>query len=777
MVSHSGRMPDPGQVGGLAEFIDLLGELRAWAGQPSYRALAKQVGAMMRPPQTVSASTVVDAFKTGRSRLDMDLVMAIVRALGVTGEADLARWREAYVRAHIPPKATAAPGTLRQLPADLATFTGRAEALAGLVKAAVSGADRVVIASIEGMGGVGKTQLAVHAGHELARAGVFADAQLYVNLRGFDPERPPADPADVLDVFLRALHVPTEQIPADTGRRAAMFRERLHGRRALLLLDNAVDEDQVRPLIPAVPGCLVLITSRRSMAGLDGCIPLELKAFPVSEAVELLAAVAGRDRIGAEPEAAERVADLCGRLPLAVALAAGRLRSRPGWSVRDLADRLATGGLDAVAAGGRSLRPVFDLSYGSLSDPARHMFRLLGLHPGDHFTVEATAALGGVDGDTAAELLGLLQDEHLVRAGSDGRYAMHDLLRRYALDHCPPEGDPEREAAWDRLVEHYLHTAYRGAVLQFPKRNPIVVPLQTPPPAVVPLTDADAASQWFEAELAALRSLVAATADTRPTAAWQLAWSLVGHYTKTGRYREMTAIQTVALLAAERLGHAEAQAYALDRRQWALCGLGDLDDAAADAERAVEIYRRIGLELYEAQALCGLVGVYTRRGDYAAGLDAAQLALTLSRARKTKAYQKTRAQSLNLVAWCMGHLDHAHAEAAVPLAEESLALFEELGDIWGQATVLDTMAYAYRACDKYLDAIATYERSLELRTKFEAPVLRATTLLLVGELHHLRDDVASARKAYEEVVDLAAGSGSWVVADAEQRLAKLAESR
>ena len=289
MVSHSGRMPDPGQVGGLAEFIDLLGELRAWAGQPSYRALAKQVGAMMRPPQTVSASTVVDAFKTGRSRLDMDLVMAIVRALGVTGEADLARWREAYVRAHIPPKAVAAPGTLRQLPADLATFTGRAEALAGLVKAAVSGADRVVIASIEGMGGVGKTQLAVHAGHELARAGVFADAQLYVNLRGFDPERPPADPADVLDVFLRALHVPTEQIPADTGRRAAMFRERLHGRRALLLLDNAVDEDQVRPLIPAVPGCLVLITSRRSMAGLDGCIPLELKAFPVSEAVELLA--------------------------------------------------------------------------------------------------------------------------------------------------------------------------------------------------------------------------------------------------------------------------------------------------------------------------------------------------------------------------------------------------------------------------------------------------------------------------------------------------------
>ncbi|WP_370371327.1 tetratricopeptide repeat protein [Catenulispora sp. GP43] len=770
-------MPDPGQVGGLAELIDLLGELRAWAGQPSYRALAKQAGAMMRPPQNVSASTVVDAFKTGRSRLDMDLVMAIVRALGVVEEADVARWREAYVRAHITAKAATAPsGVLRQLPADLATFTGRAEALADLVRAAGSGADRVVVASIEGMGGVGKTQLAVHAAHELTRAGRYADAQLYVNLRGFDPERPPADPADVLDVFLRALRVPTEQIPADADERAAMFRDRLHGRQTLILLDNAADEEQARPLVPAVSGCLVLITSRRSMAGLDGCIPLELKAFPVSEAVELLAAVAGRDRVGAEPEAAERVADLCGRLPLAVALAAGRLRSRPGWSVRDLAERLATGGLDAVAAGGRSLRPVFDLSYGALSDPARRMFRLLGLHPGDHFTVEATAALAGVDVDTAAGLLGLLQEQHLVGTSSDGRHEMHDLLRRYALEHCPPEGDPEREAAQDRLLEHYLHTAYRGAVLQFPKRNPIVLPLQTAPPAIVPLADADAASQWFEAELASLRSLVLSAADTHPAAAWQLAWSLVGQYTKTGRYREMTAMQTVALLAAERLGHPEAQAYALDRRQWALCGMGDLDDAAADAERAVDIYRRIGHELYEAQALCGLVSVHTRRGDYGPGLEAARLALTLSRAQKTKAYQKTRAQSLNLVAWCMAHLDHAQAEAAVPLAEESLALFEELGDIWGQATVLDTMAYAYRACDKYLEAIATYERSLDLRTKFEAPVLRATTLLLVGELHHLRDDVPSARKAYEEVVDLATGSGSWVVAEAEDRLSELVES-
>lgn len=716
-------MPDPEQAGGLAEFIDLLGALRVWAGRPSYRVLAARVGALMDPPQTVSASTVVDVFKAGRRRLGMDLVLAIVRALGVIDEADLARWREAYVRVHVASKTAGPPKVLRQLPSDLTTFTGRAEALtdlANLVGAKGSGGDGVTIAAIEGMAGVGKTQLAVHAAHQLARAGRFADAQLYVNLRGFDAERPPAEPADVLDVFLRALQVPSDQIPAGVDGRSAMFRDRMHGRQALLLLDNAADEDQVRHLIPAAPGCLVLITSRRTMARVDGCTPLGLDAFEVDEAVELLAEIAGRDRIGAEPEAAERVVALCGRLPMAIALAAGRLRSRPNWSVRDLAERLATGGLDAVAAGGRSLRPVFDLSYGSLSETAQRLFRLLGLHPGDDFTAEATAALAGVEVATVVEVLALLQDEHLVQNSSGGRYKMHDLLRRYALDRCPPEGDAERSAASDRLLEHYLHTAYQAAVLQFPNRDPIVIPVRTAPPVVVPIADADAASRWFEAELRALRSLIPSVAATHPAIAWQLAWSLVGHYTKTGRYREMTAMQTVALHAAEQLGHPEAQAYALDRRQWARAGTDELEDAVADAERAVEIYRRIGHDLCEAQALCGLAGVHARRGDFAPGLAAARLALELSRTQNTVRHRSTQAQSLNHVAWCLAGA--GSAEAAVSAGEESLAMFEDLGDVWGQATVLGTLAYAHQASGRYLDVITMDERAMKLRAKLAAPL-------------------------------------------------------
>jgi tetratricopeptide (TPR) repeat protein len=773
VVSQNGRIPDPDTVTELDGFIDLLGELRAWAGLPAYRSLAKRVGPLMRPPQSVSATTVVDAFRIGRRRLDMDLVLAIVRALGVTGDADLARWRAALVRANLAARVVGPVATPRQLPADLTTFTGRTQALADLFRVVESAPDTVVIAAIEGMAGVGKTQLAVHAAHQLARAGRVPDIQLYVNLRGFDAERPPADPADVLDAFLRALQVSSKQIPAGTDERAAMFRSLLHDRRALLLLDNAADEEQVRDLIPAGPGCVVLITSRRSMAGLDGCVALGLDVFAHSEGVDLLAAIAGRDRIDAEPEAAEEVVDLCGRLPLAVSLAAGRLRSRPGWSVRDLAGRLTTGGLDAVAAGGRSLRPVFDLSYGSLPDPARRMFRLLGLHPGVDFTTEAAAAVADVDASVAVGLLELLQDEHLVRAGSGRRYELHDLLRLYALDRCPAEGDPERVAAEDRLLEHYVHTAYRAAMLQFPKRYAIPLPVETTPPALVPLADADAASQWLEAELGSLQDLTVSAVERHPTASWQLAWAQIGHQTKTGRYREMIVTQTAALQAAEHLGHLQAQAFSLDRRQWALCGTSELDDAATDARRAIEVCRALDDGLFEARILCGLSGIDYQRGDYSPALESARRALELTRSPNTPVQRATEAQALNLIAWSMAHL--GEGEAAVPFGQEAMALFEDDNDLWGRATAADTLAYCYQVAGRYPDAVAMYERALDFRTEFDAPVLRATTLLRLAELHQLLGDIVHARKTLEEAAELAAGSGSWVVGSIEELLSQLIE--
>ncbi|MBS2553151.1 hypothetical protein KGQ19_40490, partial [Catenulispora sp. NL8] len=476
--------PDPAgavdlsNVVDLADFIERLRTLRAYAGSPSFRVLAKRVGPLLKQPQDVTHSTISDVFDPTRRRLNQELVVAIVLALGVP-EAQVPQWRSACLAAHAAKRRAPGPtGVFRQLPAELATFTGRREELAALIALVeVSGAAEtpgsrnsdsqsaavphtVVVSAIEGMAGVGKTQLAIRAAHELVRAGRFADVQLYVNLRGFDTEAAPADPADVLDSFLRQLEVPARRIPAGLAERAAMFRDRIAGRDALLVLDNAADEAQVAALIPADPRCLVLVTSRRTLAGLDGARLLRLDVFPLRDALELLARVVGQERVAAEPEAAVQVVRLCGLLPLAVSLAAARLRSRPAWSLARLATHLRDSGLDAVRAGSRELRPVFELSYRELPASTARAFRLLSLHPGRGFTAGAVEALTGTSEAAAQDELEALLDENLVEQRTADRYELHDLLHAFALERAEAEESAaERDEALARLLSWYLHAA------------------------------------------------------------------------------------------------------------------------------------------------------------------------------------------------------------------------------------------------------------------------------------------------------------------------------
>ena len=252
--AHGGAVPDPAEVRDLAGLIEALNLLRSASGNPSFRTLARSVGLKSRPPQVLPHTTVRDLFQRHRRRLDIDLLTATVRALGVS-ESEAARWRQACVRVHVEAKTGGPTGVLRQLPAETAVFTGRERQLRALVKQATARngprAGAVTISAIEGMDGVGKTQLTLRAAHELIRAGRFTDVQLYVDLRGFDSERPPADPVDVLGAFLRQLAVPDQQIPRTLDERAAMFRDRMHGREAVLVLDNAADARQVRHLLPA----------------------------------------------------------------------------------------------------------------------------------------------------------------------------------------------------------------------------------------------------------------------------------------------------------------------------------------------------------------------------------------------------------------------------------------------------------------------------------------------------------------------------------------------
>lgn len=599
--------PDPGRAADLADFIAALDEYRHWAGGPSYRALARRVGPLLRSTQGISQSTIGDVFQTRRKRLDLDLVVAIVRALGAD-EPAVARWRAACVAVQARAKNGGPAGVFSQLPRVQPTFTGRERELAGILQAALSPAAgrTAAVCAIEGMGGVGKTQLAVQAAHTLVRSGRFADVQLYVDLCGVDAERAPAAPAEVLDGFLRALGVPVQHIPDGVVQRAALFRDRLRGRAALILLDNAADEAQVRDVIPCDPSCLVLITSRRSLAGLDGASVHVLDALTVRDSVELLAATAGRERIAAEVEAAVRVARLCGGLPLAVSLAGARLRARTGWRVADAAEYLAEGGLDAIRAGGRALRPVLDLSYARLPEPARVMFRLLGLHPGDDFTARTAAVLAGVDPAAARDLLERLQDEHLLRQGRFGRFRLPDPLRAHAAG-LARERPEEADAAVARLLAFCLHSARAAGRFLAPQARPLEVAL---PAGCTPMTFADRAQalQWCEEELTGLLAAVRLAAQRGQHAvAWQLPVVLSDHLLLHGSAHDWVGAMTIAVDSARASNDVRGEAAALDR-------LGIAQAAAKDYPGSLETLRR-AFDLHTARGSSG-------RGGGANGADA-----------------------------------------------------------------------------------------------------------------------------------------------------------
>jgi DNA-binding SARP family transcriptional activator len=380
------------------------------------------------------------------------------------------------VRPGSPPRTTPVD-VPRQLPADVAGFTGRGRHLAelDLLLPGIAGepGDRrgaggrpaaPMIFAVSGTAGVGKTALAVHWAHQVAEW--FPDGQLYVNLRGYDPERP-VTANEALGGFLRALGVADQDIPADTAERAAKFRSLLAGRRMLVLLDNAGEAEQVRPLLPGNPACVTLATSRSSLTGLvarDGAVRLDLDLLAAGEAVALLRALIG-PRADAEPQPVAALAEQCARLPLALRVAAELAIARPARPLADLVAELADKKrrLDLLEAGGdprTAVRAVFSWSCRQLDPGTLRVFWLAGLHPGPDIDAYEVAALAEVTADRAGQALGFLDRVHLIHNVAPGRYGMHDLLRAYAREVAAAQGaDPERRKAPTRLLGYHLYTA------------------------------------------------------------------------------------------------------------------------------------------------------------------------------------------------------------------------------------------------------------------------------------------------------------------------------
>ena len=751
--------PDPSRVGDLAELVDLLVRLRAWAGNPPYRNLAKQVGPLMRPPRVLSHTTLAHAFQPGRRRIDLDLVVAIVRALGLD-ESAADRWRAAWFRVQGAAKTGGPAGVFRQLPADLATFTGRADDLAMLFKltaATESGAGTAIrICAIDGMAGVGKTQLAVHAAHRLVRAGRYLDGQLYVNLRGFDDERPPADPSAVLEGFLRQLGVPAQQIPEETDGRAAMFRDRLHDKNVLVLLDNAADERQVRDLIPAGPGCLVLITSRRSLAGLDGAHLLSLDVFSAGEALDLLARVVGAERVAAEPDAAAAIVAQCGCLPLGVALVAARLRSRPTWSLAGLQERLDDHLLAELVAGERGIAAAFALSYRHLTDEQRRMFRLLGLHPGADIDVSAAAAVAGLDRRGAERLLEALLDANLLQQRVVGRYSFHDLLRVYARNRLRAEtSEPDRTTATTRLLGYYLASAANADRCLNPARQDLTLDPAAEFCAPMEFPDQPAAWQWCDTEYGNLLAAVRLAADSgRHAVCWQLPVVLSTYFRHRARRHDWVSALQIGLDSADALDDRAARTWVLARLAIACTELGLLHEALDHYPPLLAMLREAGDRQGEHAALTNRAVTHALLDQPEKALEGLEQALRVQRLIGHRPAQGITLANLGKI-----HLRLGNPDQAIACCQEAMEIYEETGQHHLSTNAFNTIGEAHRELGRLTEAEAFHLRALAASRDLGARAFEAGSLVQLGRTMRRKGDLAAAidyfSRAHVIYVDIA----------------------
>jgi DNA-binding SARP family transcriptional activator/Tfp pilus assembly protein PilF len=661
-----------------------------------------------------------------------------------------------------------------QLPADVAHFTGRADQLEALTLLAGRTASTVVVSVIGGTAGVGKTALAVHWAHR--NAALFPDGVLYVNLRGFDPAGAPLESAVAVHGFLDALGVASDRVPAGLEAQAGLYRSLLSGKRMLVMLDNARNADQIRPLLPGAAGCLVLVTSRDQLAGLAavyGAHSLTLDLLAPHEARELLARRLGHARAQAEPETVEELIELCARLPLALNITAARANARPRFplsvfaaELREARDRLA-----ALDAGDptANVRAVFSWSYRSLAEPAARMFRLLGVHPGPDITVAAAAALAAVDRDEARAALDELTRANLLIESVPGRFTFHDLLRAYAAGQVEShEANGEGLSALRRVVDFYTHTACRTEHVLAPYRDPIA--LGPPPPGVRPqqVPDAQAALAWFDAEYRGLLAAQqAAAANSWHTIVWQLAWSLYTVQIRRGHRLDHVAVWQAAMDAAVHLSEPGQSMLAHRRLGEALADLGRHAEAIELGYRALDLAEKHDDLRQQAETHHMLAWAWEHRGDRQAvehALEHAKRALPLRRALGQRLQE---AQSFNQIGWCLAQL--GDYEAAQAHCETALAMQRRNHDPEGEESTLDSLAYIAGRNGRHRQAVEYYEQALRLLVELGHVRRTADTLDNLGHPHAALGEYERARKVWQEALSLYRQQGRDQSADRVQR--------
>ncbi|MFI9584366.1 AfsR/SARP family transcriptional regulator [Streptomyces sp. NPDC052236] len=646
-----------------------------------------------------------------------------------------------------------------QLPADTAEFTGRQGAIEELIAMlrpdpALS-APRLVV--ISGMGGIGKTALAVHAAHRLRTA--FPDGQLYADLRGFgagDARKP----HELLARFLTDLGAREEPLPEHTDDRAAQFRSVLHGRRVLLLLDNARNAAQIAPLLPGGGGCAVVVTSRSTLADVPDAGRVLLGPLDMEGQRRLLTALCGSRRVRADPDATAAILAACGGLPLALRIAGARLATRPAWPLTTLAQRLdsSRGRLRALSAGGVAVQDTFAMSYVAMRDSPLPLeaeqaraFRMLGLWSGPVLAAEPAAALLGQPVNRTRDLLEALVDANLLQTPRPGQYTFHDLLAEYAVERAHEEEPREtRKAARLRLLAWYTAAVAKANAVLAPESPPLP-PLDTDIAAPLPeFADEEQALHWCARELPALTEAIRLAAGyARPDLAWRMAAGLFGYAQTFWWTREWERCLKAALRCVEKHEDLLGQGW-LHSRLGVAHGLAHRSDLCLEhLQTALPYFEKAGDAAGQASLCTNMSVVYRQLGQFGQALAFGERALELHR----------EAGDRERIANVLGNMGDALLAAGDPSGAEArhrqaLTLWRERGNLVGTASTLTSLGDALRALDRPEEAFAALDEGLRIRRRLGHHAGTADTLDTLARTHLHCGDRHAAREAWERSLAL-----------------------
>jgi len=767
-------------------------QLGEWSGL-SARTI-RDIERRVRRPRGESVRLLADALGLkGREREQFEAAARALSSAGQPADQPVPHPREA--------------ATPQQLPPDIADFVGRAEPVAHLrgwlarrpdgVAGKAEGA-AVAVSAVSGKAGVGKSALAVHVAHQLAAD--FPDGQLYASLRGAGVA--PLDSAGILGWFLRALGVDGGAVPSGVEERAALYRSRLAGRRVLVVLDDAGGEAQIRPLLPGSPGCAALITSRARLVGLEGARLVHLDVLDAGQAVELLARIAGPERVAAEPAAATAIVAACGRLPLAVRVAGARLAARPHWPLGRLAGLLADERrrLDQLAHGDLEVRASLSLSYRGLGEEQRRLFRRLGLLDAPDVAAWVAAALLDRPLSEAEAQLEDLVDAQLVDVATwdvsgRPRYRLHDLLHGYARERVHDEEPVEqRQAALERALSGWLALAEQadrrlpvGSLVEdgsasagWRPEQAVVDELLGDPLAWMEAEQAGLLSATGQASTAAAAAVPAGTAERLAELAWRLAGAVTGFFWLRGCRDDYRRACDLALLGARRAGVRHGEAWMLAALAWVAVDQLRLEEAMALAEQARLLHREVGDRRGEAYALLKVVHVHEFSGRFDEAVSELQhagelydelgddhgrawvlhtlgrvhhkqgrlteaatdleQALTTSRRAADRRTEAMALQELGLV----HHSLHQPGQATALLLQ-SLKLCRESGDTLGEGYVLQDLGDLRLRQGASGKAVSALEQALNIFRRLGARRTEATVLRSLGELHHAQGRPRQAR--------------------------------